>query len=170
MKDRLDLEPSTDADNKEIYRLTKNGKLLLEISAELVDETKKEIAEWYKHLNDIVGLVCFTFALAVQGTPNVYLNAAIAFSWVLTAHILAHNNKFPSHLANLRKSKEPSSKHLAARIEKTHLGYWSTIRKAPLFLVGYMYLLALALMNIPAFKTLEILGTTLPQLLLLKQP
>ena len=167
-KDKFNFEIKINDKGCDEYHITKNSLPYIRVASELVEETEQEIAQWYTYLNNIIGFISFTFALAVQGTPNVYLNAAIALMWVLIAHFWIDRNKFPKHLSYLRNSKESGSTHLAINIEKYHLNYWKTIKKAPLFFIGYLYLLLLTLMNFDYFKSCIVFGKTLSQHLLLK--
>lgn len=166
--DKFNFEIKRNGKGADEYHITKNSLPYIIVDADLVEETEKEIAQWYAYLNNIIGFISFTFALAVQGTPNVYFNAAIALIWVLIAHFWVEKNKFPQHLAYLRSSQEKGSKNLAVHIEKQHLSYWKIVKKAPLFLIGYLYLLLLTLMNFDYFKSLVFFGKTLSQHLLLK--
>lgn len=152
----------------EEYEIIRSGKLVIRIDTALIDDTKREMSDWYTYLNNVIGLVSFTFALAVQGTPNVYANAFIALLWVLIAHYAVGTNPFPRHLRILRESDEEASRFAAKNIEKMHLGVIKTIRKAPLFLFGYLYLLLLALMNFKFIRHAKIGGTSLAEFLMLK--
>lgn len=167
-KDKFDFHINKDDSGHDEYHITKNNMPFIVVNSELVKESDQEITQWYTYLNNILGFVSFTFALGVQGTPNVYFNAALSLFWVLIAHYWIGNNRFPKHLSHLRNSKEEGSRNLAFHIEKHHLSYWTIIKKAPLFLIGYIYLLLLTLMNFECVRTWTFFGKMLSQHLMLK--
>lgn len=161
-KDKLTFDV-TKSNEGETYIIKRDGVISLSVSPDLVTQTKEEIRSYYYYLNTIFGALSFTLAIAIQGTPNPPLNAALALTWVLIGHF-AIDNKFPPHLKNLGKSKTKEIKFLVKNIAKLHLTTTKTFIKAPLFYIGYLYLMLMTLMNFNEVRDFSIFGKTLSQI------
>ena len=49
-------------------------------------EVREEVKGWLGYLNEVIGVMCFTFGLASLGTPNPPLFAFISFIFVMLFH------------------------------------------------------------------------------------
>jgi hypothetical protein len=150
------------------YRILNAGKVEFSIPKDLIAQSRQEIDSWYEYLNFILGITCLGFALAVQGTPNPPFNAFVCLAFVQISHFAFSRNKFPSHLRNLRENKSETLRFLAKSIEGIPLSFWQTLKRAPLFLIGYVYLVFLALLAITPLQERTILDHTLANIFLPK--
>lgn len=148
--------------------ILQDGKCVLPIPAEIVNQSISEMKNWYKYLNTTLGVPSFLFALAVQGTPNPPLNAAFCLIWVLLAHIYA-GSPYPDSLKRLKKSNKKACKYYVKLLEKEHLSTLKLIIRVPLFLLGYLYLLIMVLLNFPEVRNLMIFDHTIAEYFLNKE-
>lgn len=152
----------------EVYSVYGNGKVLIDVPQALIRDANKEVGDWYEYLNAIIGAAALAFALGVQGTPNPPLNAFICLLFVQISHFAFNLNKFPKHLRSLREENRDAYRFLAKRIEGLQFSTWKIIKRAPLFLVGYLYLLLQVAMAFKSIQSITIWHHTLADIFLPK--
>ncbi|WJN57551.1 hypothetical protein [Pseudomonas sp. SO81] len=101
----------------------------------------KEVKEWEQHLNEITGLMGFTFGLAALGTPAPQFWGLISLIFVFTFHFTSSRNKM-TKLRQIEKKKEKTDYDIwvAREIRKT-----IKASRTPVFLIGFTCLVIIAL-------------------------
>ena len=106
-----------------------------------LERLNTEFQRWHFFLNNGVGLLAFSFALAVQGTVYRNFNAILA---LIVVFLVANYGRdlFPASFQNLRDKKLRTAREnlLLAGITKTKL----RLRDALVYWVGFLYLGILA--------------------------
>ncbi len=121
------------------------------INEEYLDLVEKQFKQWAKFLNNAIGILAFTFALACLGTNVPWLNAC--FSVLIVGYVWHQGkNNFPEEIEKLRKeaknNKEVKGNKQAKLVVKAlvseHLNWKTLITKYPVYLLGYIFLLTTA--------------------------
>lgn len=146
-------------DGRDCFVLTNSTGTSRCLAPELYEQTKKEIGRWLFYLNSIFGTLALSFAIGCQGTGRPILNACISLAFMLTLHFIAYK-EFPSHLTALRSQSHPEAKALRKLIERQFLGIRAMTTVMP-FMIGYVYLLFVALLAFPFFSSILIENQTL---------
>jgi hypothetical protein len=96
----------------------------------------KEVKEWEQHLNEITGLMGFTFSLAALGTPAPQFWGVISLVFVFLFHLSSSKNKM-TKLRNLeeKKNKTEYDAWVIREIRKT-----IKVSNTPVFLLGFILL------------------------------
>lgn len=161
-------EKGVGKNNAPTYVVKKEGKTQITVPVDLINSSRDEIENWYEYLNMILGATSLGFALASQGTPNPPLNAFICLMFILILHFGINFGKFPSHLRSLRNENRIAYRFLASKIEGMELNPWKAVTMAPLFLIGYIYLLLLVLMALSFVQDISIMDHKLADIFLPK--
>ena len=100
----------------------------------------KEVKEWEQHLNEITGLMGFTFSLASLGTPAPQFWGIISLVFVFLFHISSSRNKM-TKLRDLEKKKNKTEydSWVIREIRKT-----IKVSNTPVFLLGFITLTVIA--------------------------
>jgi len=100
----------------------------------------KEVKEWEQHLNEITGLMGFTFSLAALGTPAPQFWGVISFIFVFIFHLTSSRNKM-TKLREIERKKEKTEydRWVVREIRKT-----IKPSRTPVFLLGFTCLLIVA--------------------------
>jgi hypothetical protein len=96
----------------------------------------REVKEWEQHLNEITGLMGFTFSLAALGTPTPQFWGIISLVFVFLFHHTSSRSKM-TKLRNLeqKKNKTDYDKWVIREIRKT-----IKVLNTPVFLFGFLLL------------------------------
>lgn len=101
----------------------------------------KEVEEWERHLNEITGLMGFTFSLAALGTPVPQLWGCVSLVFVFLFHRTSSKNKLSKlHSLEAKEHKTEYDKWVIRDIRKT-----IKIANTPIFLLGYTLMIVVAL-------------------------
>lgn len=101
----------------------------------------KEVKEWEQYLNEITGLMSFTFSLAALGTPAPQFWGVISLVFVFTFHMTSSKNKM-TKLREVERKKEKTEydKWVEQEIRKT-----IKPSRTPVFFLGVTCLFVIAL-------------------------
>jgi hypothetical protein len=101
----------------------------------------REVKEWEQHLNEITGLMGFTFSLAALGTPAPQFWGVISLVFVFLFHHTSSRSKM-TKLRNLeqKKNKTDYDEWVIREIRKT-----IKASNTPVFLFGFTLLTVVAL-------------------------
>ncbi|MCY1548438.1 hypothetical protein D9M68_845490 [compost metagenome] len=108
----------------------------------------KELNEWERHLNEIVGIMCFTLAMASVGTPTPQLWSMLSIVFVLLFQRGASKGKMEL-LTQLRNKKNRTNYEEFLLNEIT-----SSLKpiKFMVFIIGFVLLVAIA--SAPIFSAI----------------
>ena len=98
-------------------------------------------------------------AQAVQGTPNPPLNAFIAMIWISILFWGKRRTTFPKHLLS-DGTPTNNEKTVLRELNGRYLSISKIFRKAPFFLIGYIYLLFMLLLALPFVQKMTVFGHT----------
>lgn len=140
------------------YWLLRNGKKERQIEAVHIENIQTELMPWWSRINEITGILAFTFAIAVQGTPHPPLNAFLCLIFIHITHFAIVFNHFPPSIKALRKNKIDNeiARAVIRFVEPNLLGWRAIFSKAPSFLFGYLFLFAMILLALPSVQKLKI--------------
>lgn len=141
-------------DGRDCFVLTNSAGNSRNLAPELYEQTREQIGRWLFYLNSIFGTLALSFAIGCQGTSRPILNACISLAFMLALHFFAYR-EFPSHLTALRSQSHPEAKALRRLIERQFLGIRAMTAAAP-FMIGYIYLLFMAILAFPFFSSILI--------------
>ncbi|MYN16443.1 hypothetical protein GTP81_06720 [Rugamonas sp. FT107W] len=161
-------------DDNEAYTVFANGEQLKKVSKHTHKRYEESTNQWFGFLNWAFGAACFLFAQGVQGTPNPPLNAFISLVWMFLLYLYQKENKFPRLLLDEsaidppcdKATREKRKKSLSQALTSKYLGNFVIVWRAPFFLIGYSYLVFIALLAFGPIQNAEFFGTRLSRLFL----
>lgn len=93
----------------------------------------REVKEWEQHLNEIAGLMGFTFSLAALGTPVPQFWGGVSLIFLFLFHYISSKSKM-TKLRNLERKKDKTDydEWVIREIRKT-----IKVLNTPVFLFGF---------------------------------
>lgn len=98
-------------------------------------EVRAEATDWSKYLNEIVGILCFSFGLAAASTANPAFYSFMSLLMIVLIHVV--NLKKARLLRSLQKEKNKSEYH--REILKDYFSYVKWHERMP-GIFGYCFL------------------------------
>ncbi|WP_196361091.1 hypothetical protein, partial [Vibrio anguillarum] len=115
------------------------------IDEEYLERVEKQFKKWAMFLNNAIGILAFTLALACLGTNVPWLNAC--FSVLIVGYVwFQGKNNFPEEIDKLRKEAkdDKQAKLVVKALVSEHLNWKTMFTKYPVYLLGYVFLLITA--------------------------
>jgi hypothetical protein len=107
-------------------------------------QLEMEVATWREFLNSTIGSLGFGIALACLSLPHPHIYAWVGL--VFLALVGAMNPKrFPPTIRALRDKERTDAEDILFRgIQSKYLGFWSTLKTIPVFMVSWTFLALIA--------------------------
>jgi hypothetical protein len=116
------------------------------IKDELLDKVRDQFKLWAMFLNNGVGLLSFSLGLASLGTNIPWVSAILSIVVVI---LIRNQGKhyFPSEIKKLRDiaKNEEKARILLKGLEAEYFSNKKMIKEYPLFLIGFVFLMSVAL-------------------------
>jgi hypothetical protein len=116
------------------------------INDQLIFELDEAFKEWAFFLNNAIGILAFTLALACLGTKTPAINALLAFVVVCSVRHQGHHH-FPQKIVDLRAvaKNDPKASILLAGVSQKYFSNKVMITKHPIFVMGFGLLMFVTL-------------------------
>lgn len=112
---------------------------------EFIKKLKKDLDTWVEYLNDIVGALAFTLAVASLGTNHPEIIARISLAFIILI-MLIRQSHFPRTLKELRRKKDKTDLEIIVQkgIEAHYFSVTTSIVNGAVYFVGIIALLIVA--------------------------
>lgn len=113
----------------------------IKLTKKTLKEMETQFQEWEYFLNNIIGILAFSFAISCLGTHYPSLNAFISFIFLSTIYYFGRG-KFSQLYKQLRDKKEKTTieKIFYEGATRHFLGVKKLLLRYTVFLLGYIFL------------------------------
>jgi uncharacterized membrane protein len=119
-----------------------------EIADEYLETIDAQFKQWAAFLNNAIGLVSFTLAIACLGTNSPSINATLSLL-VITLIRIDGGKFFPKEIQKLRSRAKTDEKVkiILEGLESKYFGFKTNFKDYALFVLGFALLIFVALSN-----------------------
>jgi hypothetical protein len=119
-----------------------------EIADEYLETIDAQFRQWSSFLNNAIGLVSFTLAIACLGTNSPSINASLSLLVIILVRIEG-SKFFPKEIQKLRSQAKTDEKVkiILEGLESKYFGFKTNFKDYALFVFGFVLLFFVALSN-----------------------
>ena len=116
-----------------------------ELTDKYIKRVDSQFKLWASFLNNGIGLLAFSLALASLGTKAPVVNSWLSIAVIILVRFQG-SRFFPEEIQNLKKQAklDPKSKVILDGFDKRYFGFKTNFTQYPLFLFGFIFLFLVA--------------------------